>query len=50
MISSHSQKARCFPNLHGILKNDTKSAITQTGGNRKDRTHHHDIHDVLNRK
>lgn len=49
-MSNHNQKARCFPNLQGILKKDTKSAITQRGGNKKDRTHHPDIHDVLNRR
>ena len=49
-MSNHNPKARCFPNLPGILKKDTNRAITQTGGNKNDRTHHPDIHDALNRR
>jgi hypothetical protein len=50
VMSNHNPKARCFPNLSGILKKDTNKAITQTGGNKNDRTHHPDIHDALNRR
>ena len=50
VMSNHIPKAQCFPNFHGILKKDTKRAITQTGGNKKDNTHHPDIHDALNRR
>ena len=50
MISNHRPKVQCLPNLLGILKKDMKSTIIQTGGNIKDKTHHPDIHDALNRR
>jgi hypothetical protein len=50
VMSNHRPKAQCFPNLPGILKKDMKSAITQSGGNKNDKTHHPDIHDTLNRR
>ena len=43
-------QARCLPNFSGILKKETISAITKTGGNNNDSTRHPDIPAILNRK
>ena len=47
---SPNPRAQCFPNFHGTLKKETINAITNRGGNSKDKTHHPDIPAILNRK